>query len=79
MDDAGDLLAIGVQERCGRLRRNDVRKPTLGDVAPFEVVRAHPVANDDIGALLIERGGDIRADKPGAAGDHIHVAPLGPA
>ena len=79
MDDAGDLFAIGVQERSGRLGRNDVQQAALGDVAPFEVVRAHPVADDDVGALLIERGGDVGADEPGAAGDHIHVAPLGPA
>ena len=64
MDDPGDLFAIGVQKRCGRLRRNDVREAALGDIAPFEVVRAHPVADDDIGALLIERGGDVGPMNP---------------
>jgi len=59
-----------------RIGRNDVEQTALGDVAPFKIVRAHPVAGNDIRALLIKGGGDVGADKPCAARDHVHAAPL---
>ena len=70
-----NFFAVGVQESSRRFGWNDVHEAALGDVAPFEVVRAHPVADDNVRALLIQGGGDVGADKPGAARDHIHAPP----
>ena len=75
MDDASNLSPIGLQESQRRFGRYDVHQATLGDVAPLEVVRAKPVADDDVRALFIEGRGDVGADESSAAGDHIHVAP----
>lgn len=75
VEDAGDFFPIGAQERSSRIERNDVELTALGDVAPFEVVRTDPVADDVIRALLVEGRGDVGADEPGAAGDHVHAAP----
>ena len=75
MEDAADLFAIGVQECPRRFGRQDVKHATLGDVAPLEVVRAQPVADDNVRALLIQGGGDVGADEARAPRDHIHARP----
>ena len=62
-----------------RIGRNDVERTTLGGVAPFKIVRAHPVVDNDIRAMLIEGGGDVGADKPCAARDHARSGPVQPA
>ena len=81
MDDAGNHFAIGVEESPRRFGRNEVQQAALGDVAPFEVVRAQPVADDNVRALLVEGGGDVGADEPCAARNHVHARSpsLGPA
>ena len=57
------------------VRRHDIGKLALGEIAPFAVL-AEQVAHGHIGAArVIQRGHDVRSDKTGATGHQQHAVP----
>src|SRR5271166_3824818 len=72
MHNPGDFPAIGYKKLPRRFWRDDVEKAPLGDIAPLEIVRPDPIADNDVGAGVKGRS-NIRADDPGPASNHVHA------
>ena len=74
VDDGVELAAVQPIHQLGR--RHQVGHPALGQIAPFGVVMAQQVVDDDIGgARLVEARDHVRPDEAGPAGDQKHDLP----
>ena len=72
---ASSLRRIEPGHQLGR--RHQIGDLMLGEVAPFGVVVAEQVVDDDVGgARLVEARHHVRPDEAGPAGDQKHIDPL---